>query len=86
MNMKHRILKISLMTALLALGACHMPKSIYKASEIIPKCIPVGDTNPRVKFMIHSDSSRIAYIPGRFSVSQTIRIYDRVCDHFVFIH
>jgi len=86
--MKHRIiLKISLLTALLALGACHVPQNAYKASEIVPKCKPAGtvDYSGRHKFLIHSDSNRIAYIPGRLSRNQSVRIYDRVCNHFVFI-
>jgi hypothetical protein len=83
----NRILKISLIAGLLALGACHVPRDAYKASEIIPKCKPAGivDYSGRHKFLIHSDSNRIAYIPGRLNPNQSVRIYDRVCDHFVFI-
>jgi hypothetical protein len=83
----NRILKISLIAGLLALGACHVPRNAYKASEIVPKCKPTGivDYSGRHKFLIHSDSNRIAYIPGRYSRRQSVRIYDRVCDHFVFI-
>jgi len=71
---------------LLGFISCRTPDNCIHESQMYRKTIPVTN-HPRNKsvFLLHSDSLRVLWVPGKFHREQSVKYYYKVCDYFISI-
>jgi hypothetical protein len=60
-----------------------IPNRAIESREMYRKAHKVRAITKQSGFILNSDSTKAVYIPGKWEVSQKVRYYEKVCDHFI---